>query len=128
MDVLAAADEAHGRHAESAFVHGAFGGVDQAPVVRQAEVVVGTEIQHLPTCNLDLGPLRRTDDPFPFVKPCGLDFGELMLQVLLDFTVHNRYVLMNLRALECRFVTNIHNIFRNRHFSRAFFTPRVTIC
>ena len=88
VDILTAADEAHGRHAETAFVHGALGGVDEPPVVRQAEVIVGTEIQNLPTCNLDLGPLGRTDDPFPFVKPCGLDFGEFMLQVLFDFSVH----------------------------------------
>ena len=88
MNVLAAADETHGRHAEAAFVHGTLGGVDEAPVVRQPEVVVGTEIQNLPTCNLDLGPLGRLDDPFPFIEPCGLDFGELMLQVLFDFSVH----------------------------------------
>ena len=90
VDVLAAADEAHRRHAVAAGIHCFLRRLDQPRIVRQSEVIVGTEVEHLPTCNLDLGPLGRSDDPFPFVKPCGLDFGEFMLQVLLDFPVHIR--------------------------------------
>ena len=90
VDVLAAADEAHRRHAVAAGIHCFLRRLDQPRIVRQSEVIVGAEVEHLPTCNLDLGPLGRSDDPFPFVKPCGLDFGEFMLQVLLDFPVHIR--------------------------------------
>ena len=90
VDVLAAADETHGRHAEAAAVHGLLGRFDQAFVVRQSEVVVGAEVQHLAACHLDLGPLGRLDDPFLLVKPRSLDFGEFPLQVFLDFPVHIR--------------------------------------
>ena len=44
VDVLAAADEAHRRHAVAAAVHGFFRRLDQARVVRKPEVVVGAEV------------------------------------------------------------------------------------
>lgn len=88
MDVLAAADEADGGHAEAAGVHGALGRLDEARVVRQPEVVVCTEIQYLAAADLDFGTLGRTDDAFVLVETRGLDVGEFLLQMGFDFSVH----------------------------------------
>ena len=88
VNILAAADEAYGGHAEAPLVHRAFGGTDQTRVVRKPEVIVGAEIEHLPAADLNGGALGRSDDPFGLVKAGSLDFGELPLQVLLNFTVH----------------------------------------
>ena len=89
VDVLAAADEADGGHAEAAGVHRALGRLNQTGVVREAEVVVCTEIQYLATADLDFGALGRTDDAFVLVEARGLDVGELLLQMGFDFSVHD---------------------------------------
>ena len=88
VDVLAAADETHRRHAETPGVHRFLGRLDQPGIVRQAQVVVRTEVQHFAARNLDFGTLGRLDDPFRLVEPGSLDFGQLVLQVFLDVSVH----------------------------------------
>ena len=79
VDVLAAADETDRRHAEAALVHRVLGGLDEARVVGETQVVVGAEVQYLAACHLDLGALRRFDDALVLVESCGLDFGQLVL-------------------------------------------------
>jgi len=88
VHILATADETHGRHAVAACVHRLLRRFDQTRIVRKAEVVVRTEIQHLTSADRDLGTLRGFDDAFVLVEPCRFDFGQLMLQMFFNFTVH----------------------------------------
>ena len=89
VEVLAAADEADGSHAEAAGVHALLGGGDELGVVGEAEVVVGAEVEALLALHHDFGALGALDDAFILVKTGGLDVGQLFLQVLLEFGVHN---------------------------------------
>ncbi len=91
VHVLAAADETHRRHAVTTGVHRLFRRFDQPRIVRKTQVVVGTEVQHLAARHFDLGPLGRLDHAFRLVETRGLDFGQFVLQVFLDFTVHVSY-------------------------------------
>ena len=88
VQVLAAADEPYGRHAESPCVHRPLGRFDEPRVIRKSQVVVGAEIQYFAACYLDFGALRRADDAFVFVETGGFDFGQFLLQIFLDFSVH----------------------------------------
>ena len=89
VDVLGAADEADGGHAVAARFHGLFGGRDEAGAVGEAEVVIGTEIQGLAAVlEGDFRALGRCDIAFFLVKSGLLDGLELILEVLLKFTVH----------------------------------------
>ena len=90
VDILAAADEADRRHAEAAAVHRLLGSLDQPRIVRQAEVVVGAEVQHLAACHFDFGALGRLDDPLALVKSGRLDLCEFLPEIILDFSVHYR--------------------------------------
>ena len=95
MQVLGAADEAHGRHAVAAKLHGFFGGFNQAGIVRQAQVIVGTEVQGLAAIlEGDFRTLRAGDVAFPFVKSCLINGLQLRLEILLEFSVHGYVVLM----------------------------------
>ena len=92
VHILATADETHGRHAVAACIHRLLRRFDQTRIVRKAEVVVRTEIQHLTSADRDLGTLRGFDDAFVLVEPCRFDFGQLMPKcslilpyILLDF-------------------------------------------
>ena len=78
VDVLRAADEADGRHAVAAAVHHVLGGLDEARVVGEAEVVVGAEVEHLFASHLDGGLLGPFDEAFAFVKAGCLDVGQLL--------------------------------------------------
>lgn len=44
MDVLCAADEAHGGEAETVFIECVVGGLDDFGMIGEAEVVVGAEV------------------------------------------------------------------------------------
>ena len=93
VNILAAADEPHRRHAETPFVHGPFGRFDQAFVVRKTQIVVGAEIQHGAARDFDLGTLRRGDHPFGLIQSRRLDISEFPLEIFLDFPVHRLKVL-----------------------------------
>src|SRR5690625_673800 len=83
MLVLGAADEPHRGHPETAIVQGLLRGVDDAGIVGQAQVVVGTEVQHLLRVGADrsgpdLGRLGRGDGPLRLEQtavPQLLEFG-----------------------------------------------------
>ncbi len=94
MEVLAAADEADRSHAVAAGIHALLGGFDELGVVGEAEVVVGAEVEALLALYHDFGALGALNDTFMFVKTGGLDVGQLFLQMLLEFGVHNYVVLI----------------------------------
>ena len=93
VDILTAADESDGRHAVAALVHSALGSLHQTLVVRQTQIVVGAEIQNIASRDLDLGALRRLDYTLALIQPGSLDLFELLLQILLKFSVHGLKVL-----------------------------------
>ena len=89
VQILGSADEADGGHTVAALVHGLLGRVDQSLGIRQAEVIVGTEIQCYATVlEGDFRALGRGDVPFVLVQASLLDGGQFILQVFLEFTVH----------------------------------------
>ena len=78
VQVLRAADEAHAGHAEAVGIQRLLGGGDYLGVIRQAQVVVGAEVEHLaPTLQLDLGRLRRNDDALGLEQALLADGGQL---------------------------------------------------
>ena len=89
VHVLRAADEAHARHAVAAAVHGLLGGLDEARVVGETQVVVGAEVEHLAAGHLDGGLLRTLDEALALVESGLLDVLQFLLEVFLEFTVHN---------------------------------------
>ena len=62
VEVQGAADEAHRSHAEAALVERLLGGGDDLRIVREAEVVVGAEVDDLTLRHPDRRALRRGDD------------------------------------------------------------------
>ena len=61
VDVLRAADEAHGRQCRSRqSIERLVGGRDHLRVRREPEVVVGAEVEHLAAAHPDRGRLRRS--------------------------------------------------------------------
>ena len=58
-------------------------------VVREAEVVVGAEIQHFLASHLDGSLLRSFDEAFVLVKTSLLDVFQFLLEMFLKFTVHS---------------------------------------
>ena len=91
VDVLGAADEAHGRHTVAAAFHCLFGGLGQAGVVGQAKVVVGAEVERLAAVlERYFRALGACYIPFILVKSCIFDGLKLILKVFLKFSVHNK--------------------------------------
>ena len=88
VDVLGAADEAHAGHAVAAAVHHPLGALDEARVVAETQVVVGTEIQDFLAGYLDGGSLRALDEALVLVETGLADFLQRLLEVLLHFSVH----------------------------------------
>ncbi|KAG1393372.1 hypothetical protein G6F59_014379 [Rhizopus arrhizus] len=74
VQILGATDEAHRGHAEAVGIQCVLGGLDQVRMVGQAQVVVGTEVQHLAAVvEGDLGRLRAGDDPLGLEQALGAD-------------------------------------------------------
>ena len=82
VDFLRAADETHAGQAEAPFVERVLGGGDDCRVVREAEVVVGAQVEHLPAVgDGDIRVLRAGDDAFGLVEAALLDLGELLAEM-----------------------------------------------
>ncbi len=80
VDVLGAADEADGGHAVAALIHGFFGGGNQAGIVREAQVVVGAEVEGFAAVlQGDFRTLRAGDIPFFLIKTGLLDGFQFIL-------------------------------------------------
>ena len=69
MAVLGPADKTHGGHTEAVAIHAAFRGGNQFRVVREAEIVIGAEVNHLASADGDIRLLRRSNNPFFFKQP-----------------------------------------------------------
>jgi hypothetical protein len=67
VDVLCAADESYGTHAETMRVEGFFCCLDEPGMVGEAEVIIGTEVGDLFAVGFDGRPLGRGDDSFGLV-------------------------------------------------------------
>ena len=101
VDVLRTADEADGAHPEASCIHSFLGGLNEAWVVGETEVVVGAEVDHfLPRADLDVSGLRGDDDALPFVEPSFIDGLEFLGEELLHVLKHSLvYGLVNLLAV-----------------------------
>ena len=72
MDLLGAADETDGGHAETPAEKGIIGGGHNPGLVAETQVIVGAEIEDFESAfGLDLDALGRRQDPFFFVKALG---------------------------------------------------------
>ena len=89
MNILGAADKAHGGHAETPLVKARFDGFDNLEVIGQAEIIVGAHIQHLLFTDADAGLLGGCDPVFGFVKTGFGDFPELLFQFIAIFSIHD---------------------------------------
>ena len=91
MEILGPADETDRRHPVAAAVHGLLRRLDQARVVREAEVVVGAEIECLGSVlEGDLGALGGADVALVLVQAGFFDGSQLLDEMLLEFSVHGR--------------------------------------
>ena len=88
VDVLSTTDEANRRHTETATVHHLLGTLDEAGMVGQTEIVVGTKVKHFFALDLDGSTLGALDDAFFFVKACALEIFQSSAELFFDFTVH----------------------------------------
>ena len=80
VDILGAADEADGGHAVATLVHGLLGGLDEAGIVGQAQIVVGAEVEGLAAVfQTDHGTLGRCNIPFSLVKASLVDGLQFIL-------------------------------------------------
>ncbi|MCU1555299.1 MAG: hypothetical protein JWM13_2785 [Arthrobacter sp.] len=89
VQVLGAADEAHAGHAEAPLVHRCLGGGDDLRVVREAQVVVGAEVQDVGAGIADLSGLdpvglRGINVPLGLKQAGAADLVQFMLQLVLD--------------------------------------------
>jgi hypothetical protein len=82
VDGLGAADEAHRRHAEAVALERRPGRLDQRRMVRQAEIVVGAEVDDLAFADLDRRRLGGGDDPLGLVQAGVSESRTLAAQML----------------------------------------------
>ncbi len=85
---LRAADEPHGSHAITPIAQALGRGGIHGGMLRQPQVVVGAEVQHLPLCHTHVRALGRCDEALVFGQPRGLDIGQLAGQVFPKCAVH----------------------------------------
>jgi hypothetical protein len=107
--LLGAADEPHGGHAEAPLVEGALGGLDQARMISEPEVVVGAEVEHLVAItDPHGGVLRGADHALGLVEPGGPDLVDALAEIVLQLAVHQAPVQsrMTLPHLPSRAVAN----------------------
>ena len=88
VQLLRAADEPHAREAVAPLVETAVRGLDDARVVREPEVVVGAEVQHLAPGDLDLRGLRAVDAALALGEAGGLDLVEFGAKLVANRSVH----------------------------------------
>ncbi|SPX45653.1 Uncharacterised protein [Klebsiella pneumoniae] len=71
MRILGAADEAYRGHPETVAVHAGFRRGNQFRVVRQTQIVIGAEVNHVAVADGNVRLLRRGDDALFFEQPFG---------------------------------------------------------
>ena len=88
VDVLRAADESHRRHAEATLLHHVGSALYQTGMIGEAQIVVGTEVEHFLAFHHDTCPLRTFNDTFLLVEACLTDLCQLLAEMLFHFTIH----------------------------------------
>ena len=89
VDVLRTTDETHRRHTEATLVHHLLRSLDDALVVAQAQIVVGTKVQHFLSRNLNGCTLRALDEALFLVESCLANLGQCLAEMLFYFSVHD---------------------------------------
>src|SRR5262249_30852130 len=82
MDRLRPADEAHGRKAEAEFRKRDFRSLDQSRGIREAQIVVGAQVDDLLAVCFDPRLLRRGEHALGLVETFGLERGKLRVKML----------------------------------------------
>ena len=85
---LGAADEADARHPKTPLVQGISRRSDDVGVVREAEIVVGAEVQRIPGCRRNVGRLGRGQSTLGFVEPRRPDLLDRRGEFVADCSVH----------------------------------------
>ena len=75
VDVLSSADKSHWAESISMGIKCPLGRLDEPRVVRETQIIIGTEVKDFFSIDSDLGGLWRADDSFGFV--CTLILHEL---------------------------------------------------
>ena len=88
MDLGGAADEADRGHTEPPAVQRLLGGGDHRRMVGQAEVVVGTQVEHGGVTDADLRGLRRADHGLGLVQAVGPELRQVVGELVLQSGVH----------------------------------------
>ena len=84
VDALGAADEAHAGQAVAPLVERRLGGCGHGRMLRQAQVIVGAQVEHrFAVGHADGGALRRDDDALALVRAGGTNARQLGFKVLL---------------------------------------------
>ena len=89
MNILGAADKAHGGHTESPFVETRFDCLDDFTVICQAKVIVGAHVQDLVFTHIDAGLLGGCDVTFGFIQAGVGDYFEFVFKRCAIFAVHD---------------------------------------
>jgi hypothetical protein len=90
VDLQRAADEADRGRAGAPLLLSGDPGLDDPLVARQAQIVVGAEVQHVAAGDLDHRPLARGDDAFGLGQALGVDLGQFAGDAVVEALGHGR--------------------------------------
>jgi hypothetical protein len=88
VERLRPADEAHRRHPVAPAFEGLVCGLDHRRMAREAEVVVGAQVEELPSVDADVRALRRAHHVLGLVEPGLAHFCKPAHQVVAQCSVH----------------------------------------
>ena len=94
VEALRAADEPHAGQAVAPLVDSGLGGGGYRRMLRQAQIVVGAQVQHrLAVGHANGRALRRDDDALVLVRAGRANAGQLRFQMFFEFRRHCDYAL-----------------------------------
>ena len=88
VDILGSADEPHRSHSKASLFHDFCGSLYKARVIREAKIVVGTEIKDFFPSYLNGGRLGTLYQALFFVEACFSNLSESFAEMLFHFSVH----------------------------------------
>ena len=89
VDILCATNEAYARHAEASTIHHLLRSLNQTGMIRQAQIVVGTEVEHFLSCHLNGCTLRTLNESLFLVKSCFTNLSECLAEMFFHLSVHS---------------------------------------